>query len=130
MGVCITCKNPKYVFDMGYFGFNTLRREIANCIDSDFGNAYTDITLDDDDINKLIEEKNLEKYSDILNFLYMSDCDGSISYKTCGHIYELIKDCDFEGRGFRYGSIRHNDWEEFKEFLHDCYIKHKKMRWS
>lgn len=58
----------------------------------------------------------------------MSDLKGSISYKTCGKIYYLIKDIDFT-TGFRYAAYMHNDFEEFKEFLLDCYSKRKKMRW-
>ena len=54
----------------------------------------------------------------------------AISHRTCKKIYDLIKDIDFGNRCFRYAIHAHNDWEEFKDFLMDCYSHHKKMKWS
>ena len=83
-----------------------------------------------DKVNQ-IDRRQLDKeYGDIIEFLFMPDVSGSISHGTCKKIYDLIKDVDFGSEGFRYGVLRHNDYEEFKAFLKDCYSHRKKMRWS
>ena len=138
MGVCISAKNSKYDFYMGYFGFFNLRMNIAYALDKEFGRNYEklkycfsklDFEMNDKIANKLIEEKKIDE--DIVEFLYQPDSDGSISYKTCWKIYEIIKGKRFRGgRGFRYGAYRHNDYTEFKEFLKECYQHRRKMRWS
>ena len=136
MGVTITCKNPKYSFDMGYGGFFNLRKNIAIALDEEFGNHYStltschspqDYTNFDNIANRMISEKDLD--DDILDFLFQSDCDGKINYRTCKKIYELIKNVDFGNKSFRYTAYAHNDYEELKEFLLDCYKYHKNMIW-
>lgn len=57
MGVTITATNPKYEFDMGYFGFLQLRKEIA-LANKEFG----------------------RNYADVLDFLYMPDSEGEVGY--------------------------------------------------
>lgn len=136
MGITITTTKPKYTFDMGYGGFRNLRTNIALAINKEFGKNYAAIVYcnskesyeeNDRIANELIKKYNLSKYDDILDFLYSSDCDGKISYKTCKHIYDLIKDIDYEDQYFRYAIMAHNDYNEFKEFLIDCYSNHKNM---
>lgn len=139
MGVFISATNSTYEFNMGYGGFFDLRRNIASAIDRELGELYSQLVQykDQEDYyekNRLVEEiidtKNLEtNYSDILDFLYMSDCDGQISHRTCKNIYDLIKDIDFEDQIFQYSSIAKNDYEEFKKFLLECYSKRRLMRW-
>ena len=138
MGVSITATNPKYSFDMGFAGFFSLRSNIACALDKDFGENYKklmfchtseDYKENDRIAEGIINNKGLDYYSDILDFLYMSDCEGKIGYKTCKNIYDLIKDIDYGDKGFRYGSMRNNDYEEFKEFLLDCYSHRKNLRW-
>lgn len=66
----------------------------------------------------IINRKSLDKdYADVIDFLYASDCNGKISYKTCRKIYNLIKDKRFDRKGFRYAAYMHNDYGEFKEFV-------------
>lgn len=137
MGVTITATNPKYEFDMGYGGFLLLREEIALALDEEFGRNYADLihcytqeeyAANEKAANRIIQENHLDRYADVLDFLYMSDSDGEVGYKTCGDILSLIRNrkCSIS---FRYALMQHNDWEEFKEFLQDCYSHHKKMRW-
>ena len=136
MGVSITATNSSYDFDMGYGGFFNLRKNIALALDKDFGenyallsHCYTEKQFEDNDrvANLIIEQKNLDE--DIVKFLYMSDCEGKISYKVCKKIYDLIKDVDFENKCFRYAAYSHNDYGEFKEFLKECFSKRRQMRW-
>lgn len=137
MGVTITAVNPKYEFDMGYFGFFRLRKEIAFALNEEFGRNYAelahchtqeDYAANDNAANRIIQKNHLDRYADVLDFLYMSDSKGEVGYKTCGNILRLIRDRE-GGTSFRYGAMQHNDWEEFKEFLQDCYSHRKKMRW-
>ena len=137
MGVTITAANPKYEFDMGYFGFFQLRKEIALALDEEFGRNYADLAhcctqkeyaANDKAANRIIRKNHLDRDADVLNFLYMSDSEGEVGYKTCGNILRLIRNRK-DVAGFRYGSMQHNDWEEFREFLQDCYSHRKKMRW-
>ena len=139
MGVTMTATDPRYSFDMGCGGFFNLRKNIALALDKEFGENYALLSTchspeqfeeNDKTANRIITRKHLDKnYTDVLDFLYQSDCGGEISHKTCKKIYELIKDVDFGSKGFRYGTLMHNDYEEFKEFLKDCYSHRKKMRW-
>ena len=46
---------------------------------------------------------------------------------TFGQLYTAYMR-DMETR-LKATTLQHNDWEEFREFLQDCYSHHKKMRW-
>lgn len=137
MGVSISAKNSKYDFNMGYIGFFWLRKNIATALDKNFGDNYKNLischTQEDfkehDRIANMIIEKN-ELDEDIVEFLYAPDTNGKISYKVCKKIYDLIKDIDFGNEHFRYGAYAHNDYEEFKEFLKECYAHHRNMYWE
>lgn len=115
MGVTITTTNPKFVFDMGYVGFFRLRKEIALALDEEFGRNYAELAhchtqkeyaANDKAANRIIQENHLDCYADVLDFLYMSDSEGEVGYKTCGNILRLIRDRKC-GTSFRYGSMRH-----------------------
>lgn len=142
MGVTITAKNAKYDFDMSYFGFNDLRRNIALALDEEFGKSYAewgmsyirggDFEWKAKLCERIINKKCLDdEYKDVLDFLYASDCEGKIGYKTCKKISELLEKKLPENKNIRYGyySTGH-DYEEFILFLKDCVRYHKNMRWS
>ena len=139
MGITITATNSKYDFDMGYGGFFNLRKNIALALDKDFGENYADLgtcytkeqfAQNDRVAEMIINSKGLDKeYSDVIDFLYMSDCEGKISYKTCRKILNLIKDIDYGNKGFRYVMLMNNDYGEFKEFLQECVSHRRNLRW-
>lgn len=142
MGVSITCKKPKYTFDMGEGGFFNLRKNVALSMDREFGELYAtlskcyssdDYSAFDQKVEKMIAEKRLdEKYTDVLDFLFASDCEGKINYKTCGKIAFMLE-ADYSGlydKVFRYAIEAHDDYREFIIFLKDCYSHRKTMRWS
>lgn len=137
MGVCIYATNSQYSFDMGGGGFFNLRCNIAVALDVEFGDHYHTLLKCRSDkdyanfnakANRMLKRKYLDE--DIIEFLFMPDSNGSIPHKTCKKIYDLIKNIDFGDKGFRYAAIRHNDYDEFKKFLKECYIRRRKMRWS
>ena len=103
MGVCLTSRKSKHVFDMGYGGFQSLRTNIAKAWDSELGEAYADTLMAvmhpkeyNQRINEIItNDRFKDEDEDLLDFLFSSDCGGKCSYKTCRKIYQLIKDIDF-----------------------------------
>ena len=141
MGVTITANNSKQHFDMGSGGFFNLRKNIDLALDADFGKIYSDIihchTQDEQKENDnaaelIINEKNLdENYSDVLDFLYMSECDGKINYKTCKKIYDLLEPhmSELKSKSFRYAAYAGHDYEDFIIFLKDCVSHRRNMTW-
>lgn len=137
MGFCITATNSAFIFYGGYGGFFRLRKRIASDLDKEFGELYeTLISLHSEEnyrdfiekVNEILERKGLDE--DVLDFLFQPDCGGSISYKTCKKIYDIIKD-DNKPLVFTYYAHNDgNDWEQFKEFLLECYSKRRKLRWK
>lgn len=136
MGVSIKAANSTFTFDCGSGGFFNLRKNIAFALDPEFGSLYgkliyiyseEDFEVFERVASLMASRKQLD--SDVLDFLFQSDVEGAVSYQTCKKIYLLIKDIDFGKKGFRYGAYYHNDYEEFKEFLLECYRHRRKMRW-
>lgn len=123
---------------MSYGGFHNLRKNIAIALDAELGEAYADIGISmmnpqeyDNRINRIISDNRFkDEDEDILDFLFASDCDGKCGYKTCGKIYNLIKDIDFGKKIFTYGAYSDGkDYEYLKEFLKECHQKRRMMIW-
>lgn len=140
MGLTITAKNEEMSFDMSASGFFRLRYNIALAYDKEFAKQYEQIlychTPEDykqfnDKVNKILSDDRFsDDDEDLLNFFFMSDCNGKISYKTCRKIYELIKDIDFTGKTIVYSAYSDGkDYEHFKKFLKNCYSHRKNMIW-
>ena len=138
MGVTITANNSKHSFHMGYRGFFELRKNIALAYNKEFGRQYAKIaqcyTEEDykeynNKTNRLIRKLELED-DDILDFLYSSDCGGKASHETCDKIYKLLTNTDLSGKRFQYAAwSSESDYDEFKEFLHECYSHRRNMVW-
>lgn len=140
MGFTITANGSRYSFDGGMGGFMQLRNNIALAFDKEFGEHYRNLPTfyfhhELEEFNKKADEilsadRFSENDADIIEFLYASDCEGSISHKTCKKIYNLIKDIDFNGKIFTYAARSDGkDYEHFKKFLLECYSHRRKMRW-
>ncbi len=141
MGVTITATNSTCDFDMGYSGFFNLRRNIALALDDEFGQAYSeygkcftkeDFKRIDHLVESLINEKHLDdEYFDVLDFLFMPDGSGKISYKTCRKIANLLEPCmsALRTKTFRYAAYAGHDYEDFVAFLRDCVRHRRNMRW-
>ena len=108
-------------------------------LDKKFGENYADLSScltenqfadNDKKADRIIQKNHLkDDYEDVIAFLYASDGGGSISYKTCQSIFELIKNIDYGNKGFQYANRSSNDYEAFKKFLKECYSKRRKMKW-
>lgn len=134
MGVTIYANNSDLSFDCSYSGFYRLRCAVCKLYNKDLFDLYASWYIDDKNvqqINNLLSE--CDEDDQILDFLFQSDCDGSISYKACKEIYDLIKDISEEEAGIhniRYGAYYQDDWEQFKQLLKECYSRRRKLRWS
>lgn len=115
MGVSINSKN--YNFDMPYSGFNRFRKMVAMQLGDRFYEHYTKISDIDtfllsnaervdyfanyDDTTKSYIQQGIVT-ADVANFLYQSDCDGTIDSNQAKQVYDLIKNCD---DNIQYGYI-------------------------
>lgn len=144
MGVTLTANNSRISFNTSYGGFLNLRRNIASCMSETFGELYCELLTnpngyDYTELSKKVEgfiNKETEwetECPEVLDFLFASDCGGKAGYKTCGKLYEIIKDRDFGNKGFQYSIITmsagRNDYDMLKEFLRDCHRYHRTMQW-
>jgi hypothetical protein len=141
MGITISATHSSYSFDMGYGGFFNLRKNIALALDNELGEMYAEYSRCatkrqfkeiDNIIEHMINRKHLDKdYKDVLDFLYMPDCEGKIGYKTCKKIADLLEPCmaALRNKCFRYAAYAGHDYEDFVAFLRECYRYHRNMRW-
>lgn len=114
-----------------------IRNQVALAWDKEFGEHYITLETYDDyeefdkKANEILSDKRFDDGDDqdILDFLFTNDCNGKVSYKTCKKIYELIKDIEYNGN-LRYLAHSHNDWEDFKQLLRDCYSHRCYMMWE
>ena len=130
MGICL--RNKDYQMDMGYGAFFRLRRTIANLYNKEFGSLYNtllncnDYSTFESKVQTVINQYNLDE--DIIDFLFQSDCEGKINYKTCRKILNICK--DYETREmFGYVYSNHS-FAYFKAMLKDCVINRRNLYWS
>lgn len=142
MGVTINSKNKS--IDLGYIGFNRLRKKIAELINEEIAEHYNKceesaFIFDDNKREEFFKKYNLEterldkkydyKYNYILHFLYACDCEATIKVDVCKELYELIKDYDDE---ICYGYSGRKDcamFKDFKELVKDCIDNNEPMEW-
>lgn len=136
MGLTITGNYKKAVDLTGGYGMMIKIRNIVSlAFDEEFGKHYATLLYSNiDEFNKkanaiLKHERFKDEDEDILDFLYAPDCDGKVNYKTCGKIYNLIKDIEKPNLCLRYAVDYNNDWEDFKKLLKECYSHRANMIW-
>lgn len=132
MGIALRSRGSKIELKCGYIGFMWLRTAVAKAYDKEFGEHYGSVMpfMRDEDwgaYQKKMDEilnngrlKNKDK-SIIHHFLFISDSDGKADYKTCGKVYDLIKDIDNDGL---------LNWEILKQLLKDCYSHRSNLVWN
>lgn len=141
MGVTISSKNKS--IDLGCGGFLRLRTKIAELAGADIGEHYKKLNkapiFDEEERQKFfdkydkkileIDEKYKGEMTDILIFLYASDCKAEIPVEMCKKIYEIIKDYDDD---ILYGYCGRPDcatFKDFKELVKDCIDNECIMEW-
>lgn len=140
MGVTIESKN--YAIDLGYRGFFNLRCRVAKLAAGDIGEHYEKLSCAplfgedrkiffkeyDEHISELAEKYNGEM-NHVLDFIYKSDCGGTISPEHCKSIWKVIKDYD---DNILYGYAGRKDCAKFKDFkniVKDCIDSNCEMEW-
>lgn len=126
MGITIESKN--HAIDLGYVGFRTLRVKIAELAAQDIFEHYKKSMdgmqmYDEDERKSFYESYNAKtaeldrKYngrmSDILDFLYESDCSAEMDVSHCRSIYKVIKNYD---DNILYGYAGRKDCAKFADF--------------
>lgn len=122
----------------GYGMLMTFRKVVALAFDKEFGEHYDSLRAFyskeetkewENKMNKILShERFKDEDADIIDFLFMADCDGSISHKTAKKVYDLIKDLQ-PNSTLRYAYYSKNDWQDIKELLLGCYKNRAKFRW-
>lgn len=135
----LTIKNEEMSIKMSYSGFAELRTTIAKLLNHDFAELY--IALCKNKISNEILNKKLNLYfekeilknedNDIIEFLFMPDYEGNLSFKKCERLYEVIKDYDdnvlygYKSEMFGYETI----FADFKELIKTCIEKEYTLEW-
>lgn len=121
----VTIKSSKHSIDLGGGGFKRLRTKVAELAAPDIFEHYKKLdeylrfpnrkTFFEDYDTKIAElDKKYEgKMSDILDFLYESDCNAEMDAEHCRSIYEVIKDYDDD---ILYGYAGRKDCAKFADF--------------
>lgn len=126
MGITIESKN--HAIDLGYVGFRTLRVKIAELAAPDIFEHYKKsmdgMQMYDEDERKAfyesynakieeLDKKYNGKMSDVLDFLYESDCSAEMDADHCRSIYEVIRNYDDD---ILYGYSGKKDCAKFADF--------------
>lgn len=142
MGLTITSKikDCKIHLDGGYSILHTIRIEVAKLYDEEFGQLYEEYftnSMTKEECNLYISKMNellkddrfKDEDTDLLEFLFASDCEGKIGYKTCKKVYDLLKDstCNY---CLRYAFYSNNDWDDLRELLLQCYKHRANLIWN
>lgn len=134
----VTIRNKGSYVDLTYSGMFNLRKEIASIYSTSFRDFYEDWCegkYTNEEGNKMLEKYFIDgtlKEEDemVLDFLFASDCEGKLPYKSCRRLYTIIKDYD-TNKIFGYcGRPQKGTFEEFKKVV-ECSAKNRLvMFWS
>lgn len=121
----VTIKSKSRSIDLGGGGFRRLRTKVAELAAPDIFEHYKKLGegmwypnrkaffKDYDEKIAELDKKYKGKMSDILDFLYDSDCDAEMDEDHCRSIYEVIKDYD---DNILYGYAGRKDCAKFADF--------------
>ena len=124
----VTIKSKSRSIDLGGGGFRRLRTKVAELAAPDIFEHYKKsidgMRLYDENERKAfyksynakiaeLDRKYNGRMSDILDFLYESDCDAEMDADHCRSIYEVIKDYD---DNILYGYAGRKDCAKFADF--------------
>ncbi len=144
MGVTLRNKEDYIGIDLGYYGFYKLRQKVADLAGDDIGEHYRKLNqvpiYDTAERMRFLKEYNAKideldrKYegnrTHILDFLYASDCGGTLSVEGCKSLYEVIKNYDDD---VLYGYSGRSDcalFQDFKKIVKECIENNCEMTWS
>ena len=138
----VTIENKHRSIDLGSGGFLNLRTKVAYLCNEELGKFYEEkekgFSLYGKEREKFFEEysRRLSQIDEelgvshyILDFLYASDLEATMSVKHCRRIYNVIKDYDDD---IAYGYIGRKDcamFKDFKEIVKECRDRNIQMYW-
>ena len=122
MGLTIRIKGMTDTYDCGYLTFARFRFELANKVSPAFGTRYKAWAMGYPPLTERdCEIMNQESSEGMRLLLCHSDCDGKLTPKECGKIYDAIKDYEMDMVGHNYGDMKpYNMLERWKEMLLFC----------
>ena len=140
MGFELYANNCDKAFYGGYGDFFNLRKNIAKCLDKEFGEHYETLVhchtkQEYSDFDKkaivIIAKNHLEENADILDFLFAPDAGGTLNYKTALKIARLLEGQEeLKNKKFTYVAYSNGeDYEELRRFLNDCYSHRRNVHW-
>ena len=84
----------------------------------------------DEIANCILADERFQDMDDVLDFLFAPDTDGETEYRTCMKIFDCLQHIDTSDKYFVYANLSNRmDYEEFQQFLRECYRYRRKMRW-
>ena len=139
----VTVKSKDFSMGLGYGGFLRLRKKVAELTGKEIGEHYAYLEKGMFSINESERKKFLDQYNKkttelakthkipigILEFLYSSDCNGSLAPSKCKQIYKIIKNYD---DNILYGYAGKPDCAKFKDFkaiIKNCIDNKCSMKW-
>lgn len=134
MGICL--HNADYSMDMGYITFFHLRCAVAKQFGKNFLKTYKDWytnNIPEGDMQRIVDNLFIKGIlstdkKDTLDFLFLPDNKGKVSYSGCKVLYKLVKDYDDNVQyGYTYSN---NSFSYFKEMLRDCAKRRRTLFWS
>ena len=115
MGVTLVCEYTKRSMDLGYIGFNRLRRKIAELAGEPFLSHYAKLdnllfgTEKDFQAFDLVTARMFwtgEVSPHVIEFCMQSDCGGFVTWRACRKLLKIIGDYDDElAYGFFWGAF-------------------------
>lgn len=139
MGVSLNTLNKSG--DMGYFGFNRLRQRVAKLYDDGVYSEYmTLFDFNKDSVTQLSAEgMRLRLYENadakgkaVIDFIFLSDCEGVIDWECAAHLLEVCNGAGEEERSDIYGYYAHRDaftFGDFIDMLEDCVNENCPLWW-
>ena len=138
----LTLYSNKSDIDLPYSGFTRLRKFIALLTNDEIGRHYENLDTApyfenqrerwfkeyDAKTQKLLVK--YPEYAQIMSFLYMPDCDGSINLDTTRQLLKIVEKHD---TNVIFGYPGRNDpatFGDFKRILQECIEDCVGLRWS
>lgn len=127
MSVSISSKDENQYLELSYSDFFKIRNEIAYQLSKSLGDCYKKI-MDgpspslDDDLTKEAS-KVRDDCQDVVEFIFASDCGGMIDSETCGKVFQLLKNIEFDD------PFKFKDIDKLIALCFYCYMTSQPMLW-
>ena len=143
MGIQLTANySGAPTLDGSSFMLFKIRSRLAKVWDQEFGEHYSNLldafrnnTLEafDRRTTVILEAPRFASDADIADFMFMSDCEGKVNYKTCKKLAMLLKILleteDLSQVTLRYAAYSQNDWQDLLALFQGCYSHRAALRW-